>query len=229
MILGRIQIVVPSDFYLKDPTSSELGKKILSDGLNLMVEIGLEDFTFKKLSQRIHTTESSIYRYFESKNQFLFYLFTYYWSWMDYHLVLSITNIENPDEKLKRAIRLITMTIQEENQDELIQISNLQELIMLESSKTFLSKKVDKENELGYFKEYKLFISKLGSIACEINPNYPYPQALMSTIVESSLHQRFFTRHLPKLTNNISDDQKLEDFFYQLAIHTLKNHVLCPQ
>lgn len=224
MIIGRIQIVIPNDFYVKDPISSELGKRILTEGLELMVEIGLEEFTFKKLSVRISTTESSIYRYFESKNQFLFYLFNYYWSWMEYHLLLTTTNIECPEEKLKRAIRLITMTIQENNSDESIQIPVLQELIMLESSKTFLSKKVDKENKLGYFKEYKLFIHKISSIASEINPQYPYPQALMSTIIESSLHQRFFTRHLPNLTNDVSDDNKLEDFFFQLAIHTLKNH-----
>jgi hypothetical protein len=34
----------------------------------------------------------------------------------------------------------------------------------------------------------------------EINPEYRYPTALISTIVESSYDQRYFARHLPSLT-----------------------------
>ena len=70
-MVSQLSIIVSKELYIKDPISSELGEKILAQGLILMHEIGLEDFNFKKLSQKINSTESTIYRYFESKNQFL--------------------------------------------------------------------------------------------------------------------------------------------------------------
>ena len=72
------QIPVQDTLYVKDPTSSTIGKLILEHGLILLSEIGLEEFTFKKLAVKISSTESTIYRYFENKHQFLSYLFNFY-------------------------------------------------------------------------------------------------------------------------------------------------------
>jgi AcrR family transcriptional regulator len=223
-MVSQLNILISKEFYIKDPLSSELGKKILSDGLDLMLEIGLEDFTFKKLAQKIGTTESTIYRYFENKNQFLFYLFNYYWSWMEYRLLLSITNIDNPLEKLKRAIKMLTNSSDYELTTLFINEAVLQEVITIEFSKTFLSKKVDEENKLGYFKQYKKFVNDLSEIVLQINPKYPYSHALVSTILESVFHQRFFTVHLPKLSDKISDDDRLNDFIFQLSSQAILNY-----
>ena len=223
-MVSQLSIIVSKELYIKDPISSELGEKILSQGLILMHEIGLEDFNFKKLSQKINSTESTIYRYFESKNQFLFYLFNYYWSWMDYKLALAVANIEDPKTRLKKAINLVTKTVDDDLSTNYINENLLQQVIMVESSKTFLSKKVDEENKLGYFKLYKNFITNLSTILLEINPRYPYYSSLVSTINESVFHQRFFSQHLPKLTNNISQDEQLEDFFFQLCLQTITNY-----
>ena len=64
----KINIVIDSSLYLKDPESSVLGKKIVGKGIEMMEEIGYESFTFKKLGEKIGSNESSIYRYFESKH-----------------------------------------------------------------------------------------------------------------------------------------------------------------
>ena len=77
-LLSTVHIKVNEGIYLKDPDSSELGKGIVSEGLLLIDEIGLEKTTFKKLAQRLGTTEASIYRYFESKFKLLVYLTSWY-------------------------------------------------------------------------------------------------------------------------------------------------------
>jgi AcrR family transcriptional regulator len=43
----------------------------VKNGLILINKIGFEEFTFKKLSIEISTTEASIYRYFENKHQII--------------------------------------------------------------------------------------------------------------------------------------------------------------
>ena len=48
----KINIVIDSSLYLKDPESSVLGKKIVGKGIEMMEEIGYESFTFKKLGEK---------------------------------------------------------------------------------------------------------------------------------------------------------------------------------
>lgn len=216
-----LQIPVQEALFLKDPTSSTVGKSILEHGLILLSEIGLEDFTFKKLAAKISSTESTIYRYFENKHQFLSYLFNFYWAWMDVNIAFATTNIEDPKERLRRIIRLISTKVSNDERTPFIDEALLQDVIALESSKTFLSKKVDEENKAGYFLQYKKLVDRVAKIILEINPTYAYPNALTSTILESSFHQRFFSIHLPRLTNEMDIDGRLEDFLMDLCLKTI--------
>ncbi len=216
-----LQIPVQEALFLKDPTSSTVGKSILEHGLILLSEIGLEDFTFKKLAAKISSTESTIYRYFENKHQFLSYLFNFYWAWMDVNIAFTTTNIEDPKERLRRIIRLITKKVSNDLRTPFIDEALLQDVIALESSKTFLSKKVDEENQAGYFLQYKKLVDRISAVIIEINPSYPYPNALVSTILESSFHQRYFGNHLPRLTNEMHIDSRLEDFLLDLCLKTI--------
>ena len=70
-LLSNFKISVNPDIYLKDPESSELGRKIINHSIALIDELGFEQFTFKKLGVRIASNESSIYRYFENKHMLL--------------------------------------------------------------------------------------------------------------------------------------------------------------
>jgi len=74
----NIKINVSSELYIKNPDSSELGQRIISDSIHLIDELGFESFTFKKLSNKISSPESSIYRYFENKHTLLLYLVNWY-------------------------------------------------------------------------------------------------------------------------------------------------------
>ncbi len=216
-----LQIPVQEALFLKDPTSSTVGKSILEHGLILLSEIGLEDFTFKKLAAKISSTESTIYRYFENKHQFLSYLFNFYWAWMDVNIVFATTNIDDPKERLRRIIGLITKKVSNDVRTPFIDEALLQDVIALESSKTFLSKKVDEENQAGYFLQYKKLVDRISAVIIEINPSYPYPNALVSTILESSFHQRYFGNHLPRLTNEMHIDTRLEEFLLDLCLKTI--------
>ncbi|MFZ9029367.1 MAG: TetR/AcrR family transcriptional regulator, partial [Crocinitomicaceae bacterium] len=80
---GRVSISVNENVFLKDPTSTELGRKIVRASIDLIDELGFEDFTFKKLALAIGSTEASVYRYFENKHNLLAYLTMWYWGWME--------------------------------------------------------------------------------------------------------------------------------------------------
>ncbi|MFT8175893.1 TetR/AcrR family transcriptional regulator, partial [Salmonella enterica] len=86
-LLSQIVISVNPKLYVKNPESSELGRKIIQQSILLIDEIGFEAFTFKKLGERIGSNESSLYRYFENKHKLLLYLTSWYWGWMEYRVV----------------------------------------------------------------------------------------------------------------------------------------------
>lgn len=197
----RIHIDVDEKLYLKDPNSSELGVKILQDSIEMIDDIGFESFTFRKLANSIGATEPSIYRYFESKHKLLLYLLAWYWNWMDYKLMLATNNIASPEERLRMAIKLLAEPIEDDPNFHHIDESALYRIVVSESSKAYLIKEVDKVNKEGLFMSYKRLCNRVAAIIKEINPDYRFPRALISTVVESSHDQKFFAEHLPSLTD----------------------------
>ena len=113
-LLSNLKITVPEKLYVKDPESSDLGKRIVQHSILLIDEIGFDNFTFKKLGIVIGSNECSIYRYFESKHNLLLYLSSWYWAWIEYQLVFE-THSLNPKEKLEKAIEIVTGTIKEDS------------------------------------------------------------------------------------------------------------------
>lgn len=215
-LITNIKIAVSEKFYLKDPETSELGQKIIENSIILIDEIGFELFTFKKLGERIQSNESSIYRYFENKHKLLLYLSSWYWAWMEYHIVFNTTNISNPIEKLENAIRIVSQNIKDDLNTSHINEKILNKIIVSEFMKTFLTKEVDEENKEGFFLVYKRVVSRIIDIITEINPKYKYTKSLASTIVEGALHQQFIKQHFKTITNfNEKDD--VSDFFIDLA------------
>lgn len=219
----KIQIAVDEKLYLKDPNSSELGRKIIKHGIELIDKIGYEAFTFKKLAAEISTTEASVYRYFESKHKLLLYLLDWYWNWMHYKLTLVTNNIHEPTEKLTTALKLITQAITNDQAFEHIDEKALYHIVVHESSKVYLNKEVDKVNKEGLYRSYKRLCTTVADMVREINPNYKYPTALISTVIESSHDQKFFAEHLPSLTE-VSKD-KLKDttvFLTEMVMRTIR-------
>ena len=142
-ILSNIKIQINENIYQKDPETSELGKKIVENGIVLINEIGFESFTFKKLGVKINSNESSIYRYFENKHMLLLYLTSWYWSWLEYQLVFSISNIRDPKEKLKKAVEVLTNPVELDYSYGHINEILLHKIVINEFSKSYLTKEVD--------------------------------------------------------------------------------------
>jgi hypothetical protein len=40
----------------------------------------------------------------------------------------------------------------------------------------------------------------VADVVLEINPEYPYSNSLISTVIEAAHHQKYFSEHLPSLT-----------------------------
>ncbi len=221
-ILSQISLNVNDRIYLKHPESSALGRKIIAGSIALIDEIGFESFTFRKLSQHIDSTEASIYRYFESKHRLLIYLIAWYWCWMEFRLLYIIANIDDPEEKLKRAVKLLTEKTESGSDLPDVDEVKLHRIVISESSKTYLTREVDQENREGLFRPYKQLVERISELILEINPDYKYPHMLASTVIEGAHHQRFFAEHLPKLTDQVSGEDSIVMFYQELVLQTIK-------
>ncbi|MEP0986733.1 TetR/AcrR family transcriptional regulator [Ekhidna sp.] len=206
-MIAKLQLQLNSSLYLRDPQSSDLGQKIVSESIHLINEIGFEAFTFKKLSGKINSTEASIYRYFENKHRLLIYLISWYWNYLEYRISFETHNISDPDKKLKIAIELISSKLSDDPNFPGISESVLQRIVITESDKTYLTKNVDEINKEGVFIGYKSLCVMIASFMLEINPNFEFPHSLSSTCLEAANQQIFFAEHLPRL----SDLKKNED------------------
>ncbi|MBK9737596.1 MAG: TetR family transcriptional regulator [Saprospiraceae bacterium] len=108
--LSRFVANINKGIYLKDPESSVLGRNILKQSIDMIDKLGFEEFTFKKLSQEIQSSEASVYRYFDNKHKLLLYLSSLYWGWVEYQLVLRNANISDPVRRLSNAIEVLTIS-----------------------------------------------------------------------------------------------------------------------
>ena len=221
-LLSNLKIEIPSGIYIKDPETSDLGKRIIEHSIVLIEEIGFEKFNFKKLGQKIGSNESSIYRYFESKHKLLIYLTSWYWGWIQYQLVIETYSIQDSKDKLSKAIEVVTKTTKQDSNFSHINEILLNRIVIDENSKSYSTKKVDSENKEGFFRLYKEVVRRLASIIIQYTPSYKHPLTLASTIIEGALHQQFIRQHFKTLTN--CDDQITPtSFFIDLTLNTLAN------
>ena len=218
----QINIQVNPELYLKNPDSSDLGQKIVSASIALIIEVGFEAFTFKKLGERIGSPESSIYRYFENKHTLLIYLVSWYWSWVEYRIVFATVNIDSPVERLEKIIKLLTESVKEDNSFSYINKVLLHEIIITESVKTYHTIDVDDENEKGYFKAYKQVVQRVSNIVLEVNPAFQFPHMLVSTVLEGVQQQQYFSEHLPSLTDVKQGNNNISEFYKQLVFKTIQ-------
>ena len=224
--MKTIKIAINEKIYLKDPESSDLGRRIVEHSILMIDEIGFESFTFKKLGNKIGSNESSIYRYFENKHKLLVYLTSWYWGWLEYQLVFSTNSISDPAEKLSKAIDIVTRTIKEDNAYSHINEVLLNKIVINESSKSFLTKEVDQENKDGYFVIYKRMVNRLEEMIRNVAPSYTYPSSLASTILEGSLHQHFLKDHFQTLTDCDQENTPgkfISELVFKTLDHTYSN------
>ncbi|RMB62909.1 TetR/AcrR family transcriptional regulator [Dokdonia sinensis] len=217
----QIHIAVSDALYLRNPESTELGRKIVGVSIELIDELGFEGFTFKKLGQRIGSNESSIYRYFESKHALLVYLISWYWSWVEYKLVFATTNVIDARLKLRSSIEIITQKITEDTSISFVNEVLLNKIIIAESSKAYHTKDIDKENAKGFYKTYKRVVQRISDFVLEVNPTYEFPHMLISTVIEGAHHQRYFSQHLPSLTDVTDGKNDIVRFYTDMVFKAL--------
>ncbi|RZK39458.1 MAG: TetR/AcrR family transcriptional regulator [Pedobacter sp.] len=190
--------------YLRDPERSELGKAIVSNAIDLIDDIGFERFTFKKLAQRIDSTETTIYRYFSSKHKLLTYILNWYWNYLEFVAKMRLKQITNSTAKLQSVLEIITHSNNYNSDIQEYNLKKLHSIVISESSKSYLVKEIDEIDKEFAFNPLKSLCQFIGEIILEINPNFAYPRSLASTLMETAHDQQFFSEHLPKLTDNNS-------------------------
>lgn len=220
-LMKTFRIAVNEKTYVKDPDSSELGKKIIENSILMIHDMGFESFTFKKLGDQIGSNESSVYRYFENKHKLLIYLTSWYWGWLEYQLVFLTNSIADPKEKLRKAIGILTQPVEMDDSFEHINEELLHQIVVNEYSKSYLTKEVDMENKEGYFEIYKRLSTRMCEMISAVNTVYPYPHSLASTVLEGSLHQYFLREHFPTLTDCNSEVSPTQ-YFTHLVFNALK-------
>ena len=219
-ILANLKVSINKNIYIKDPESSDLGRRIIENSILMINEMGFESFTFKKLGERIGSNESSIYRYFENKHKLLLYLISWYWGWIEYQLVFTTNSVTNPEEKLKRAIEVVTRTVEEDSSFSHINEIVLSKIVINEYSKSYITKEVDKENKDGYFSIYKRLVNRIREMIVAIAPDYEYPSSLSSTLLEGAIHQHFLKEHFSSLTD-CDKNTTTTEYFTNLVFNSL--------
>ena len=219
-LLYTFKITIPEGVFIKDPETSVLGKNIITQGMELIHEMGFDGFTFKKLGTHIGSNESSIYRYFENKHKFLLYLSSWYWAWVEYNLVMETHSITDPKEKIIQAVTVLTRKVDNDSSNTPINLVLIHKIMISEFSKSFLTKSVDQENEQGLFVAYKRVHSRLQGFIKVANPSYNFSASLANTILAGVLQQYYYKDHFPSLTD-CSDINEPCNYYINLIYKTL--------
>lgn len=212
-LVDRFQIPVLEAIALRNPQATQLGQRIIEGSIFLINELGFEQFTFKKLAQSVGTTEASVYRYFASKQKLLLYLINWYWGRLECRLLLQ-TQGGSVKERLDKALDLVL--ILKATSMSFASEKRLQRIVIHEAPKVFLTKAVDADHRTGYHAIYTEIVRYVSDLVRSYQPACKYPEMLVSTLLEGSLQQRFFSEHLPEVTNASEQEDAVAVFYKQL-------------
>ena len=222
----KVQIQPNEKLYVRDPTQSEVGRNIIRHGVTMIEKLGFEEFTLKKLANKLKTNESSIYRYFANKHRLLLYLVDWYWRWMEYLIMVHTNNIQDPYKKIDIILEILLLKIDDNwaGGPELDK-NILNQLVIKEGSKAYLTSHVTEDNKQQLFKSYKDLCARIATIFLEVNPNYKYSRSLTSTVLEMVHHQYFFMHNLPRLTDfgDTKDESEIINYLKELIKSALKS------
>jgi len=217
--MAHYHLVPDASLHLRDPAASAIGERILSEGLVLMNELGLEAFTFKKLTEHADCTEATIYNYFPNKQRLLQYYFQLYWMWLDTHCQQEGRSVPDPWERLKGDIRSLCGLWSKDAMAAQLDPTALRELVIVEGSKSFLHRNVDEDNKLKLFQPYKDLGAHLASEIKACDRKCKLPRTFATTLIEMAHSLEFAMAHLPALTelSDGGDRNKLAKFLIELT------------
>ena len=226
---ASLRIELNEHLYSKNPGDSEIGRRLLLEAVRLVDEIGFEQFTFKKLATRMGSSDATLYRYFDNKHQLLNYLVSWYWAWMRFQIEYVVAKSSDPKEKMQLVLGVLAG--EDRTTPALAELDDtaLARIVIREGSKSYLTHAVDEDNKAGFFQEYKELARRIAVVLQEINPSYPYPLTLVSTILETARKQMFFAEHLPSLTEasaSGNSPQKIREFLEHTVFSALSHPVM---
>ncbi|MGA1495280.1 MAG: TetR/AcrR family transcriptional regulator [Rhodothermales bacterium] len=201
---------------LKEPDGSELGRTLLRSGLSLMLELGLEGFTFRKLARLAGTTEVTVYKYFPNKQRLLQYYFQLYWLWMRQVGVGILETEPDTRKALERTVEMLCGVWPRHLPSLQLDPHDLRALVIAEGMKSYLHKQVDDDNALFLFKPYKDLSAFVAGRLVACRADVPWPRSFATTVIEMAHSLPFLMEHLPSLTE-LSNRKDLK----QLARHLL--------
>ena len=205
---------------LRDPQATDLGRRLLAHAIAELDALGLEAFTFRKLAAKVGCTEASVYRYFSSKHQLLLYLVAYYWDWVHHLINLAVTRERSPRDRLRAALRALTHPATPNPAVPYVDERLLHSVVLAEGTKAYHFKAVDTVNEKGVFLGYKSLTAELADLILAVDPAFPYPRALASSLFEMAHNHLYFAEHLPRLTDLQSGEGARERLEQMLAYWT---------
>ena len=215
--MARYHIEPDQSLSLRD-TTSPMGSRIVVEGLQLLNELGLEAFTFKKLSERISCSELTVYHYFANKQRLLQFYFQLYWLWLGTLDEQSGSSLP-PRERLHGTIRVLSGIWPQDMLSAQLEPEALRELVINEGSKSFLHKNVDADNADKLFKPYKDLIAQVATELKACAPQLRSPRSFATTLVEMAHSLEFAMHHLPALTeiSKGKDRKQLAAFLIDLS------------
>jgi AcrR family transcriptional regulator len=186
--------------FLRDPEATELGRSMLSEGLELMNELGLESFTFRKLASRMRSTEVTLYRYFPNKHRLLQYYFQLYWLWLRQLCGNQVEVAKDPEDALGRCVEAICGVWPKRLPELQLDPKALRLLVIDEGMKSYLHKQVDADNARRLFAPYKALSAFLADRLVACRADVPMPRSFATTVIEMAHSLPFAMEHLPSLT-----------------------------
>lgn len=196
----RITIKVNPKTYLRDPAETELGRKIIKHGIDLLSETGFHCFKFKQLAKAMDSTEASVYRYFENKHFLLVYLTSWYWDYLDYLIMINTRNITDPRQRLKIAIKTMVEGSTEASPVEYIDQKKLHKIVVEQSTKVFHNRKVEENDKCGLFKNFTNLNNNIAAIIQACNPEFKYPHSLATNILKLAIDHTYYAEHMCAIT-----------------------------
>lgn len=138
---------------------------------------------------------------------------------MEFLVMFKLNNLTDKKERLSLVIELITHELPESSGKFDYNKKYLNQIVISESSKTYLVKEVVEINKDEVFKPYKDLCEKIAKVITEYNPDYKYSRSLSTTLIETAHQQQFFSVNLPKLTN--ATGQNNSEFTNQFLVDLL--------
>lgn len=222
-----ITISVSAATYLRNPLDTDLGRNIISHGIDIMSETGFQCFNFKQLACSMKSTEASVYRYFENKHMLLVYLTSWYWEYLDYLIMINTRNIDDPKKRLRIAIKTIVAGANDETQVEYVDIKKLHKIVVEQSSKVTHSKKVLNCNKPGLFSNFERLNDNLSQMILSCDKDFKYPFALATNMIKMAIDHTYYAEHLCSVTEitncMVTKKTQLEEMIIYFVERLLNN------